>query len=175
MYKTNCKVYCCRYAEKIEFRDVNNLQKIVLNFTTKPRQPAKLLSLSPTSLMYWDSSSSSLVTVDCRSSPPCQRPLTGKLPKNKITDMCFVDGEDSKLIVVVFKDGSLCVFSAISSELQWQAKQEMPHTRVAQQPLRAGGVTTDGRGHLFVSDLGCARFQEISEKFFVFCLNSCKT
>ena len=160
--KTNCKVYCCRYAEKIEFRVVNNLQKIVLNFTTKPRQPAKLLCLSPTSLMYRDSSSSSLVTVDCRSSPPCQRPLRGKLPKNEITDMCFVDGEDSKLIVVVFKDGTLCAFSAVSSELQWQAKQKMPHTRVAQQPLRAGGVTADGRGHLLVSDLGNKWVQKFS-------------
>ena len=73
--------------------------------------------------------------------------------------MCFVEGEDSKLIVVVFRDGKLCAFSAISCELLWQAKQEMPHPL---HPLKAGGVTTDGRGHLFVSDLGNKWVQKFS-------------
>ena len=64
--------------------------------------------------------------------------------------MCCVDGKDSKLVVVVFIDGKLCAFNMLSSKLQWEAKQEIADS---QQPLKAGGVTTDGRGNLFVSDL----------------------
>ena len=146
----------------MEFRSVDNLQKIVLDFTTAPRQPVKLSSLSPTSLMYLDSSSSSLVPLDCHSSPPSHGPARGKLPKDEVTDMCCVNGKDSKLVIIVFKDGKLCAFNVLSSKLQWQAKQEMPHPQVSQQPLKAVGVTTDGRGNLFVSDLGNKWVQRFS-------------
>ena len=138
------------------------MPKIVLDFTTKPRQPAKLSSLSPTSLVYLDSSTSSLVTVDCHTSTPSQRLPRGKLPKKEITDMCCVHGEDSKLVVVVFKDGKLCAFNALSSVLQWETEQDMPDPKVAQNSLQAGGVTTDGRGHLFVCDLGNKWVQKFS-------------
>ena len=99
------------------------------------------------------------MTLNCRFLPPRPGPSRNKLSQDEITDMCYIEGKDKEL-VIVFKDGRVRAFDIYSSEIQWEAKQEIPNM---EHLLRAGSVTTDGRGHLFLLDLGNKRVQMLSE------------
>ena len=46
----------CSRAQKIEFRDMNNWDKTILSWAVAPQEPWNLYSVSPTILLYSDSS-----------------------------------------------------------------------------------------------------------------------
>ena len=50
----------CRSAQKIEFRDKNNLKKVVHTYTVAPQIPGRLCATGPDTLIYVDYSKNPL-------------------------------------------------------------------------------------------------------------------
>ena len=63
--------------------------------------------------------------------------------------MCLVDSDNGVILVVVTLSGAVVAFDIYTDELIWKIDESLPNHSC---PLKALGVTTDGRNHLFVRD-----------------------
>ena len=69
---------------------------------------------------------------------------------NNEADMCVVQNGDKQLLIVTggaHTSGGVYAFNTETDELAWTVKGELEGT---EEEMGAYGVTTDGRGHLFV-------------------------
>ena len=80
-------------------------------------------------------------------------PAAGKLviptPLYWIYDMCYVKDGDKQLLVVSAGGEGLHAYNTVTDELEWKVEGKLPGMG---KKMDAWGVTTDGRGHLFLAD-----------------------
>ena len=66
-----------------------------------------------------------------------------------VEDICCIEYENEKLLVVADKDEMIHVYNTATGELKWSVKEKQIRE---ERKFKPRGVAADGRGHLFVSD-----------------------
>ena len=61
---------------------------------------------------------------------------------SEIYDMCFAQAEDKQLLIVAVDEEGVFAYNTDTDKLEWKVDEN----------IHAAGVTTDGRGRLFVAD-----------------------
>ena len=145
-----------RAKKQIHFRAINNLVMTHLSHSVDPHEPLAMCAQSATTLVYVDCSRlvRDIRWLDCRSSVPKPGPFihTTCGIHDLIWDMCCLRDRDNKQLIVTARGlEGLSAFSNVrSGRLEWNMKGELPAMK---QSMVAEGVTTDGRGHIFVCDV----------------------
>ena len=154
----------------IRFCDAEDLTTIC-RYTVGQHEPGILCAGTQSTLLYEDASKSprEVHWLDLSDREP--KPAKGKCvihTKNKyIYDMCFVQDGDKQLLIVAggdegfftsktTKGPSLFAYDTEKDKLEWKVGENLPGNK---EHMRAAGVTTDGRGHLFVTDRNNDRIQ----------------
>ena len=94
------------------------------------------------------------------------KPAEGKhvihTEQTNIEDMCFVENGQKQLLVVADGKEGLFAYNTATDELEWKKDGHLSENIIAMKPM---GVTTDGRGHLFVTDCGnhCIQMFSVSD------------
>ena len=148
-------LYIFREEKKIEFRDVNDFNKILRSHSVAPHKPTQLDRNAASTLIYSDESTKNIDVhwLDFTGSNP--KPPAGKVvigtELHFIDDICFVQYGDKQLLAVAARKAGLFVYNIRKDKLEWKVDGKVCGMERA---LRANGVTTDGRGNLFVADRG---------------------
>ena len=138
---------------EIEFRDPNDLTRILHTHSLVLQAPYTMCVAGPSSLLYADGATSPLEVhwLDLSGSEP--KPAVRKrvihLQQANINDMCFAQDGDKQLLVVADINEGLFAYNTETDKLKWSVKGKQPGM---DKELEAFGVTTDGSGHLFVCD-----------------------
>ena len=149
-------------VKTVEFRNINNLEQVVLRYSTDFR-PMRMCVFQ--SILLCEVTNGNQLVVkwfDCSTSPP--KPATDVsiththtnknskecCPNHYIFHMCIVNSGAKQLLVTVTKSGKLRAFDTQADELEWEAGRNL---RDMKYPFSAKGLTIDGC-HLFVIDSG---------------------
>ena len=144
-----------RNEQKIEFRDVNNFDKILHSHSVAPHTPTKLDTIAASTLIYLDVSKepTEVHWLDLNESKP--KPAAGKCvihtQVNITDDICFVQYGDKHLLVVAARKAGLFAYNTDTNKLEWKVVGKVSGM---EQAVLATGATTDGRGTLFMGDRG---------------------
>ena len=139
--------------QKIEFRDVNDFNQILLTHSVAPHNPEALYAVTPSTLLYTDSSKSprDIHWLDLSELQP--KPAAGKrvihTKQHKIYDMCCTQDGDEQLLVVTARHDGLFAYNTITGKLEWKVDGKLPGM---EKDIDCIGVTMDKNGHLFVCD-----------------------
>ena len=85
------------------------------------------------------------------------------------TDLCFVKDGDKELLIVVDGVNSVFAYNTETVKLEWKVDVAAPSMEYDMRPV---GVTTDGRGHLYVADWknDCVHMFSVSDGLYMACL-----
>ena len=131
----------------IEYRDINNPTDVVLIHSVAPHQPEKLCKVSPSTLLYVDQSTDPCFVrvLDCSGMKP--KHLLG--PHNivhaeveHLKSICYVQNGEKQVLMVAA--GHLYAYDRVANKLIWIRE------RMSWNHKGARGVTSDGRGYVFV-------------------------
>ena len=147
-------MFCFSEEQKIEFRDANDISRILHTHSVAPHLPGKLCTATPSTMLYDDGSKddSDVHWLDLSDMPP--KPATGKgivhTQQRNMKGMCFVQNGDKQLLIATeWENGSLFAYNTETDKQEWEVKRKLPGM---EKDMDTSGVTTDGRGHLFVGD-----------------------
>ena len=140
-------------GEKIEFRAATALGLVLHTHSVAPHIPFRLCAATPSTLLYADTSKQQweIHWLDLSELEPKQ--AAGKCvihaANNTPTrDLCFTQNGDRQLLIVIYFDG-IVAYNTETDKVEWEVHGTLPGMEQAMDPW---GVTTDGRGHLFVGD-----------------------
>ena len=142
-----------RSEQKIEFRDVNDLNQILLTRSVAPHRPSTLYADTPSTLLYVDGSRSPFEVhwLDLSESKP--KPAAGKriihITQNDIYDMCCAQDGDEQLLIVAARHHGLFAYNTNTGKLEWKVDRK---PQGMEKRMEFIGVATDKRGLLFVCD-----------------------
>ena len=145
--------YIFRSGQKVEFRDVNDFNQILLTHSVAPHKPGALHAVTPSTLLYLDGSKSPFEVhwLDLSESQP--KPAAGKqvihIKQNDIYDMCCAQDGDKQLLILADGQQELLAYNTNTDKLEWKAHRKPPGM---EKDMEVIGLTTDKRGHLFVCD-----------------------
>ena len=119
-------------AQKIEFRDIKNLSRILFTRSVKPHQPCILCAVSPTVLVYADNSTpkeNHLHWLDCSKAEPKLLGITANTNIG-IIDMCLAEYENEMLLIALpyNENESIYVCNSATGQLKWTAEKKVPST-----------------------------------------------
>ena len=142
---------------------MTDFKKILHAHSVAPRTPTILDKIASSTLLYVDGSKKpfevyQLDLSESNSKSAAEKPII-HTQQSEIYDMCFVQDGDKHLLVVATGDAGLFAYNTKTDKLEWEVNQKL--TGMKQVPC-ATGVTTDGRGHLFVGDRGNGCIQMFS-------------
>ena len=126
---------------------MNDLEEILCTHSVDPHGSGAICAGTPSTLLYEDTSKSprEVHCLDLSGAEP--KPAAGKrvihTELDNITDMCVVQDGDEQVLIVAHMNG---VFA-----YNTETDEPVPKIRY---DMEAGGLTTDGRGHLWVIDDG---------------------
>ena len=140
-------------GEKIEFRDANALGLVRHTHSVAPHIPFRLCAATPSTLLCADTSKQQweIHWLDLSELEPkqavgkCVIHVANNTPTN---DLCFTKNGDRQLLIVICADG-IVAYNTETDKVEWEVHGTLPRMERAMDPR---GVTTDGRGHLFVGD-----------------------
>ena len=143
----------------IDFYDVGDLRTVLQRYSVAPDYPDRLFTCQSSrgTLVYADCKPDKQVVkwLDCSSYPPSflntQTNIQVQLAGNYfIQDMCFVTDGEKDLLVTTHNHGGVHAYIAGTDELEWRVS----NTGSGLQPggMKAVGITSDGRGQLFICD-----------------------
>ena len=148
---------------KIEFREIGILDKVVLSYQVRQCRPGRMCTSSSASSS--SSSKSMLVYVDhkkhpheakwldCTKSPPEPAEDAGSVhvQHDLVWDLCctFVKNGKQRLLITTGGFDGINAHSAETDKQEWSLKGGISGV---EDEMTAEGVTSDGRGHLFVCD-----------------------
>ena len=139
---------------KIEFRDADDLDSVIYTHSVAPYWPGRMCTgATPSTLLYVDTSTAPFQVhcLDLSGSEP--KPAAGKsvihIRQYGIEDMCCMKDGDKQLLVVASRYRGLYAYNMGTDQLEWKVEGKLPGLETE---MDACGVTTDGRGHLFVAD-----------------------
>ena len=141
----------CNDKERIEFRDVKDLNTVVLDHSVAPHYPWMMCASSNDSLWYETYTSEDhfeIYRLDCSLSHEISKEEL--LPfRGGIDDMCCAEQEGISLLVTARYTDGVEAYNTDTKELVWAIKGKMPLT---EDDLDVNSITTDEDGRLFVSD-----------------------
>ena len=138
---------------------MNELKTVIHNHNVNPHKPGHLCVSSSSTLLYQDVSEfpCEVHMLDCSGSR--SKPVQGKnvirTQQNVTSDMYVVQDSDNEFLIatdsgaVVGRSGEICAYNTATDELEWSVKGKLEGMMKKMDPR---GVTTDGRGHLFICD-----------------------
>ena len=116
-----------------------------------PHQPQALCSISPSVLVYEDTSKNprQLNWLDCSETKPKPLGIIQNLNLHSVQDMCVVESEKETLLIVIsyYANELIYAFNSITGELKWSAPK-----KTSNGPFCSQSVTGDGNGRLYVTD-----------------------
>ena len=145
--------YSFRKGHGIRFCDVSNMKKTLFN----------LSMVTPEVICSTPTPSTLLCTVTDGWSP-CEvhwLDLSGEKPKaaagkqvintdvENVVDMCFVQDGYKQLVILANSEKGLFAYNAKTNKQEWKWDGKFSGMK---KNIDIRGITTDGRGHLFVSD-----------------------
>ena len=147
-----CNIFIHRDEKCIEFRNTNNLSEILYTHSVVPHKPGRLCTVESYFLVYQDQSKEpcDIHWLDCNEAKP-------KLLREKsfttsllyLYDMIGVKNGTDELIIGIHPEIGIHCYSTTTKSLKWKMTGKLLGTKNASEARK---VTTDGRGHLFVSD-----------------------
>ena len=146
----------------IRFHDAEDLTSFS-NYSLTPHAPGILCQGTVSTLLYEDTTRSprEVQWLDLSDGEP--KPAAGKpvihTQNNDIEDMCFVQYGEESLLVVADTEQGLFAYNTEKDKLEWRVAEYLPGNK---RDMTVMGVTTDGRGHLFVVDCDNERIQMFS-------------
>ena len=156
MFHNNfCNSIHFRDEQKIEFRDVNDFNKILLSHSVAPHKPEILTTIGASTLIYGHGSKKLIEVrwLDLSESKP--KLAAGKsvilTQLGKMFDICFVEDGDKQLLVVAAFEAGLFAYNIKMGKLEWKVNGKVSGM---EQALDAGGVTSDEHSYLLVADSG---------------------
>ena len=136
-----------RSGHAIEFRDASDLSRILHVHSVLHHEPVMLsTTTAPSVLLYvdWSKTPFEVHWLDLSNAQP--KPAAGRIPiqtqHSEIYDMCFAQDGNRQLLVVAVGQEGLFAYDIETDRLAWKVGENLGYA----------GVTTDGRGHLFVAD-----------------------
>ena len=126
---------------------------ITCTYSSAPHKPGILCAGTKSTLLYVDESKKprDVHWLDLSGLKP--KPAAGKRVIHtqifNIYDMCFVEDRDKQLLIVAGGDKGLFAYNTQNDKVEWKVGENLSGNA---KHAKAMGVTTDGRGHLFVSD-----------------------
>ena len=169
-----CNIFILRDETCIEFRDTNDLSKIIYTQSVAPHNPGALCAVNSFMLLYEDRSKTPchIHWLDCNESKP--KLLIGKSLTTSlqyIADMIGVRNGTDELIIGNGEQNVIHCYSTTTKSLKWSVSGNLPGL---QKALCAVGFATDRRGHLFVSDgfngNSCIQMFSVSDGQYLGCL-----
>ena len=136
--------------EKIDFRDINNLDEVFLSYSVESHIPSFLSTESTGTLLYVDKARKPFEVrrLDCSTSPPTKTDFTTKTNTNdNIYFILSAQHKTQKLIIVVGDDFAEA-YRPDSTEV-WSIGGSLPGVEHNFNPF---GLVTDDHGHLLVCD-----------------------
>ena len=156
----------CRESQVIDFYDVNSLRTAVRSHSVAPDYPFRLYTstTSPGIMLYTICKPNKQVVkwLDCSSDPPTLKNTRTNIPlvgNQFIEDMCLVACRKTDLLVTTQNFGGVYAYVAGTDNLRWYFGG---YHRGIDKWINAVGITSNGRGHLFVSDIGNNCIQMLS-------------
>ena len=142
----------CNFSSKnkIEFRDPSNWSTIL--HTHKEAQHSLIeMCAAPSALLYLDQSKTprEVHWLHLNDAQPKPGKSVIHTQQFHIRDICFVKDGDKQLLVVAAAQNGLFAYNIEFDKLEWKFDGNIPGPG---EKMFVSGVTTDGRGHLFVSD-----------------------
>ena len=118
-----------------------------------PHKPTKLSTAGGSTLVYADASKKPVEVhwLDLSDAQP--KPAAGKrviqTEIDYIADMCFIHEGNKHLLIVAEPDEGIFAYNTETDRLEWKVGAK---ALGMENSMGVCGVTTDGRGHLFVAD-----------------------
>ena len=169
-----------RDQQCIEFRDTNDLAQILYAHSVAPHKPGRLCTVGSSFLLYEDQSKMprNIHWLDCNEAKPKllkERSFT--IPPSYLYDIIAVRIGPDEMIIGIGCDSGIHCYSTTTKSLKWEVAGQMPGILpgIPLGTIYATGVTTDGCGHLFVSDYGwdgnnCIHMFSVSDGQYLGCL-----
>lgn len=152
-------MYCRneRLEKCIEFRDANDLNRVIYTHSVGTHQPGVLCAASPTVLLYEDFASNrrEVHWLDCSTIPP--KPVKGRnvthTELDQLTDICCThDGIEQLLVLARYVRNDcnyLHIHGATTDQVLHRISYELPGERGY---MGAAKVAVDSRGFLYICD-----------------------
>ena len=114
-----------------------------------PFMPGPMCTISPSTLLYVDQGISprKIRWVECSPTKPQPDITMTRTQLTNVRDMCLVQN-GGNLLLVATGDG-VHAYNTKNDNLEWSVEGKLPGMACRIEPQ---GLTTDGRGHLFVCD-----------------------
>ena len=146
----------------IEFLDVTNLEKCLQFYHKENHAPGRLVSISPSEILYEDMNSNNLLhRLDCSTSSPVCVDMTNLIKAGKVQEFCYLNG-----ILVFVCEGCPGIYAqTLSGESLWNFEQVVIGRYTYN--MKCISVTMDDNGHVFVVDTNhdCIRLFTIDGEY----------
>ena len=148
--KVTNKFYPFRSKKRIEFRDSTDLNRVILSHSVAPHEPGVLYAVSSSLLLYMDSSEGEVQQLDLRESERILQPRCFiKFSATWLNDACVVHDHGKQLVICANGLDGARAWDMSTGTVCWRVDGQ---TSGMDQSMDVRGVTSDGSGHLFVSD-----------------------
>ena len=160
--------FFCRERQVIEFYDESDLRTVLHTYSVAPDHPGRLCvsTSSPGTLVYTDCKPNKQVVrwLDCRRYPPVLKNTRTNIQvqlvgDHSVQDMCCVSFRRNGLLVTAQSYGGVYAYIVGSDNLKWHIGG---YHRGIDKWMNAVGITSNGRGQLFVSDMSNSCIQMLS-------------
>ena len=159
----------------IKFRDAG-FKRILRTHWVAPHEPGAMCTGATSSDLWYEdlcTEPREIRPLDLSDEQP--KPAVGKrvihTQHSEIYDMCFVQDGDKQLLVVAAGKEGLFAYNTETDALEWKMDGTQPGM---EKDIVAYGVTTDGRGHLFMGDRMygnyCIQMFSVSDGSYLGCL-----
>ena len=156
----------------IEFRQLNNLTDIISTYSVVPQKPQALIKAAPSTLIYVDAGQTPAeptadVHLALGSDPGGGGQLLMLESDENVTyarqtgslSCCAQNGDNQLLLFVSDSRDRIIAHNVENDIIQWQTGDNLPGI---EHLMDVRGVTTDGRGHLFLCDFNNYAIQMFS-------------
>ena len=135
--------------KKIEFRNTDHLNEILLTYSVAPHQPGVVCAVSPSILVYVDISKNpqQFYWLDCSDIEPKLLRITTNFPG--VQDMCAARLENESLLIAISYDANQLIhaYNSSTGQLKWSVRKKIPSGT-----FKSHGVVGDNNGRLFLTD-----------------------
>ena len=140
-----------RENRTIEFRDVNDLNRLVHEESVPRHLPRHLCMAGPSTLLYENLSTTPCEVrwLDCSTSRPkaASAVKVTHTEQNNIWDMCTVQYRGKLLLITTCGSNGVFAYNTEADKLSWRTTHSGSRRQIG-----ADSVTTDGHSRIFVSD-----------------------
>ena len=163
-------VFCYSKKGVIEFRDLNNLDKILYTHSVAPKKPGRLSQVSPSVLLYVCGNlvKPELHWLDCSVIPPKENRKKDNIFPAAISfwEMCFVSEETNRKRLIIISPEvpqGIHAYNVDTNSLEWKKEIE---------GMGKAAIVSDGHGHLFVCDWdnNCIHMVSVPDGQYLGCL-----